>query len=177
MEKQSVVREKSLTATVLLIFVMSVIFLTAYFRISTLIEQRCIARMEEGTNTVIAEIQQKVTRDSRLLNSIADILSNSQSFDHDTLLDYISAFAPMLETMQVRILLPDNTVIEADGNTIDGSAQLSFEDLAPRGEHVSNRMTSLEDENELVLRHYIPIVHDGETVFILYGVTRINDLP
>ena len=177
MENKSIVREKSLTATVMLIFVVSVIFVMAYFRISTLIEQRCIARMQEGTNTVITEIQQKVTRDSRLLNSIADILSNSESFDHDTLVDYISAFAPMLETMQVRILLPDNTVIEASGRTIDGTPQLSFEKLAPLGEHVSNRMISLEDENEPVLRHYIPIVHDGETVAILYGLTRVNDLP
>ena len=177
MEDKSITREKSLTATVLLIFVVSVIFLIAYFRISTLIEKRCISRMEEGANTVITEIQKKVTRDSRLLNSIAAILSNSESFDHDTLVDYISAFAPMLETMQVRILLPDNTVIDANGGTIDGTPQLSFEDLAPLGEHVSNRMVSLEEENEPVLRHYIPIVHDGKTVAILYGLTRVNDLP
>ena len=177
MEDKSIIREKSLTATVMLIFVVSVIFLIAYFRISTLIEKRCIARMDEGANTVITEIQKKVTRDSRLLNSIAEILSNSKNFDHDTLVDYMSAFAPMLETMQVRILLPDNTVIEADGRTLDGSSQLSFGALAPLGEHVSNRMNSLDDENEPVLRHYIPIVHDGETVAILYGVTRVNDLP
>ena len=177
MENKSIVREKSLTATVILIFVVSVIFVAAYSRISTLTEQRCIARMEEGANTVITQIQQKVTRDSRLLNSIAAILSNSKSFDHDTLVDYISAFSPMLETMQVRILLPDNTVIEADGRTLDGSSQLSFEILASLGEHVSNRMSSLDDEYEPVLRHYIPIIHDGQTVAILYGVTRVNDLP
>ena len=177
MENKSIVREKSLTATFMLILVVAIIFVAAYFRISTLIERRCVARMEEGANTVITQIQQKVTRDSRLLNSIAAVLSNSENFDHDTLVDYMSTFAPMLETMRVRILLPDNTVIEANGETIDGNGQLSFWELAPLGEHVSNRMISLEVENEPVLRHYIPIVKDGETVAILYGLTMVNDLP
>lgn len=177
MENKSIVREKSLTATFILICVVAVIFVAAYLRISSLTEKRCIARMEEGANTVITEIQQKVMRDSRLLNSIATILSNSQSFDRETFVDSISTFAPMLETMQVRILLPDNTVIEANGDTIDGTAQMSFDELVPLGEHVSNRMLSLEMDNEPVLRHYIPIVQNGETVAILYGVTLVNDLP
>ena len=177
MENKSIVREKSLTATFILICVVAVIFVFAYLRISSLTEKRCIARMEEGANTVITEIQQKVMRDSRLLNSIATILSNSQSFDRETFVDSISTFAPMMETMQVRILLPDNTVIEANGDTIDGTAQMSFDELVPLGEHVSNRMLSLEMDNEPVLRHYIPIVQNGETVAILYGVTLVNDLP
>ena len=74
MENKSIVREKSLTATFILICVVAVIFVFAYLRISSLTEKRCIARMEEGANTVITEIQQKVMRDSRLLNSIATIL-------------------------------------------------------------------------------------------------------
>ena len=176
-EKKSVIREKSLTATFILICSMAVIFVLAYFKISSLIEQRCLARMEEGVNTVITEIQQKIMRDSHLLNSIAAVLSNSNSFDRDTFEESISTFGPLLETMQVRILLPDNTVIEADGKTIDSTGQLSFEELAPLGEHVSNRMFSLSDDNEPILRHYIPIIKDGETVAILYGVTNVNDLP
>lgn len=176
-EKKSIIREKSLTATFILICSMAVIFVIAYFKISSLIEQRCIARMEEGVNTVITEIQQKIMRDSRLLNSIAAVLSNAESFDRDTLEESISTFGPLLETMKVRILLPDNTVIEADGKAIDSTGQLSFEELAPLGEHVSNRMFSLSDDNEPILRHYIPIVKDGETVAILYGVTNVNDLP
>ena len=176
-EKKSIIREKSLTATFILICSMAVIFVIAYLKISSLIEQRCIARMEEGANTVITEIQKKVTRDSRLLNSIADILSNSNSFSRDTIEESISAFAPLLETMQVSILLPDNTIIGPSGDAFDSNGQLSFEALAPLGEHVSNRMISLGDDNEPVLRHYIPIVKDGETIAILYGLTRVNDLP
>ena len=176
-ENKTIIREKSLTATFILICVVAVIFIAAYLRISSLIERRCIARMEEGANTVISEIQKKVTRDSRLLNSIGNILSNYESFDRDTFSEFINTFAPLLETMQVRVLFPDNTVIEANGTVIDATAQLSFEELAPLGEHVSNRMNSLEVENEPVLRHYIPIVHDGKTVAILYGVTKVNDLP
>ena len=177
MENQSPNREKSITATAILIFFMAVIFIASYFRISMLIEQRCIARMEEGANTVIAEIQKKVQRDSRLLNSTADILANLDSFDADTLSDSLGTIEPLLETMQISILLPDDTIISAQGNVIDGSEQMSFEELEPLGEHVSDRMDSLEENSESVLRHYIPIIQDGETVAILYGLTRVNDLP
>ena len=170
-------QEGNLIATVALICVIVIVFVFAYFRISTLTEQRCLNRMEEGANTVITEIQQKVIRDSRLLNSIAAILSSSENFDLDALSESITTFAPLLETMQIRILLPDNTVIEANGRVIDGASQLSFSELAPLGEHVSNRMLSLEQDNEPVLRHYIPVVKNGKTVAILYGLTMVNDLP
>ncbi len=177
MKKHSKTRERSLTATVIMIAVVLLLFVAAYLRISDLTEDRCLRRMEEGINTAVDEITDKLMRDSLMLNAAADLLSSADSIDTETMKEMMSAFAPLMETMKVRVLMPDNSVIDSEGNVLDGTGSISFEAEAPLGEHVSNRMTSIMDGNLMILRHYIPIVKDGETVAIMYGVTKLDDLP
>ncbi len=177
MKKRKFFQEKNLRDTFILSLVLILTFSVAFFLINHLIRQRCLKRMEEGVNTVIDEIVQKFTRDSRILNSTADILEDLDSFDEETLQDTMSTLSPLFETMEIRVLLPDNTIIEPNGSTEDGTGNISFEELAPYGEHVSNRMTSIIDGNTQILRHYVPIKKDGDTVAILYGVTILSRLP
>lgn len=171
------VKEKSLTATIIMIIVLSVLFVSAYIQSSSIIRKRSLSRMEEGVNTVIEEITGKLSRDSKILNSAANILSTADNFDTETMKEAMTAFSPLMETMKMNILMPDNTVISANGNTMDGSNSISFKNEAPLGEHVSNRMTSIIDDNTLILRHFVPIIKNGETVALLFGVTRLSELP
>lgn len=177
MKNTKMIKEKSLTATFIMIVLIAVIFGVAYYRIDTLIERRCLQRMEEGVDTVTEEITNKLTRDSRILNAAADILSNVENFDQNTIKDTMDTFAPLMETKRMRVIFPDNSVIESDGSILDGNGILSFEKEAALGEHVSNRMTSIMDGNILILRHFVPIIRDNETVALLYGVTRLTELP
>lgn len=171
------VKEKSLTATIIMIIVLSVLFVSAYIQSSSIIRQRSLSRMEEGVNTVIEEITGKLSRDSKILNSAANILSTAESFDTETMKEAMTAFSPLMETMKMNILMPDNTVISANGNAMDGSNSISFDKEAPLGEHVSNRMSSIIDDNTLILRHFVPIIKNGKTVALLFGVTRLSELP
>lgn len=177
MSKKPVLREKNLTATAILIVVVVALFLTAYFQLDHLMKQRSLSRMEEGVNTVMGEIQQKLVQDSQILNSTASILANSEDFNTATVRRTMNTFSPLMDTMMMRVLLPDNTIIYPDGTTQDGTGYLSFDELAARGEHVSHRVISPLDDNTLTLRHYVPIIKDGKTVGILYGVTSVEDLP
>ena len=177
MEKKSIVREKSLRATVGMIAAVAVLFAAAFFRIGTIMEKRCIDRMEEGVETVVEEITSKLDMDSRILNAAADILSKAEGFERDSLWKTMDTFSPLIKTMKIRILLPDNTVIESDGSTADGTGYISFEEEVGLGEHVSSRMTSALDGNTQILRHFVPITKNGETAALLYGVTRLADLP
>ena len=171
------VKEKSLTATIIMIIVLSVLFVSAYIQSSSIIRKRSLSRMEEGVNTVIEEITGKLSRDSKILNSAANILSTADNFDTETMKEAMTAFSPLMETMKMNILMPDNTVISANGNAMNGGNSISFENEAPLGEHVSNRMTSIIDDNTLILRHFVPIIKNGETVALLFGVTRLSELP
>ena len=177
MKNKALKREKNLTATVIMILVFAVLFLAAYLWISSLIEKRSFLRMEEGVKTVTDEITQKVTRDSRILNATANILANAEIFDADTMQRVMTSINPMFETMSMEILLPDNTVMTYDGTVLQNRGEISYADEVILGEHVSNRMVSIIDGNTYVLRHFVPIVRNGETVAMLFGVTDLQKLP
>ena len=178
MKKTAVKQEKSITATVLVVAVMAAVLTIAYFRMYDVLKQRSIKRMEEGTNTVIEEISAKLTRESKILNAAAKIIASSDEEDTLSFAETLKTISPLFETIQIRILMPDNTLIFADGTTKDANGQISFDTEIQLGEHISNRMVSILDDNALILRHFVPIVSSkGNTIALLYGVTMLDELP
>ena len=175
-KEMSLLKEKSIVATTILTTVIIVLFAIAYFMVSVLIKNRSIARMEEGFNAATAEITNKLEQESQILNTTADILSSADSLDPSSIQDTLDAILPLLATLNIRIILPDDTIIEPTGSVSDGSGRLSFEELAPLGEHISNRSASLTNGTP-IFRHFVPIIKDGETVAILYGSTALSNLP
>ncbi len=178
MQPKKIPKDKSQAATIVMIVIMAVVLLFAYMRITAAIEERSLGRMEENVKTVIEEVQSKLNRDSRLLNAAADIISADQTVDIDSMQDILNNIAPLLETMNISILFPDDSILQADGTRLDASHNdgLSFEREAPLGEHVSDRVYSIPD-NIPILRHFVPITKDGKTTALLYGVTRLENLP
>ncbi len=176
--KKFSVWDRSTAATLILLILMVVLLVSTYALISSNIEGRSLERMQEGVKTVVAEVQSKLARDSRILNATADVISVADSFDEETVLSIINNVSPLMETMKMRILLPDDTVIMANGTVTDASIvdDLSFAEESKYGEHISNRVYSPVN-NGPVLRHFVPITRDGEIVAILYGVTILEDLP
>ncbi len=175
-------REGNVMDTVVMIAVIAALFLAAYVQISRNIRQRSFGRMEEGVNTVMEEITAKLERDSSILNATADIIASANfigeqnTVDVEALLDTMESVAPLFSTMNLRVLLPDETVVMADGQVTDVSDidNISFAREAPLGEHVSNRVESFK--GNYVLRHFVPVVQDGRTTALLYGVTQLDEL-
>lgn len=170
-------KDRSIMATGIVIILIVVLLLSAYFRINSLLRQRSLSRMEEGVRTVKEEITSKLERDSRILNASANIISQANNFDIDATRSVMQTITPLLETMKVRVLLPNNQIITPSGNLYDAidNYSLSFADEAPLGEHISGRIIN-PTTGDPVLRHYVPIIQDGETAALLYGVTELNNL-
>ena len=171
-------KDKSLTATGIVIAIIVILLLSAYFRINAVLRQRSLSRLEEGANTAIEEITSKLERDSRILNASADIISQADNFDIEATLAVMESTNPLLETMNVRVLLPDDRILCADGTILEASelGNISFAKEAPLGEHISNRTYNLST-GQPILRHFVPIIQDGETAALLYGVTDLETLP
>ena len=174
----AVKKDRSLTATGIVIAVIVVLLLFAYYRINDGLRQRSISRLEEGANTAIGEITAKLERDSRLLHATASIISQADNFDIDATLAIMESINPMLDTMNVRVLLPDDRILSADGTITEASEKgnFTFAQEAPLGEHISNRTYEL-NTGKPILRHFVPIIQDGETAALLYGVTDLESLP
>ncbi len=177
MKRKFISKEKSLIATFFMIVAIICLFFFSYYQVNKLTQKQCLSRMSEDIDSIITEISNKINRDSSSLNSFADFLSQQEDLDVKSIQKTVTTLSSMLVTMKAFVLMPDNTVIEPIGTLAEGSGSLSFEELAPLGEHVSDRVASLFDKSAFVLRHYVPVVKDGETIAILYGVTPLADLP
>ncbi len=171
-------KDKSLTATGIVIAIVFILLISAYFRINSVLRQRSLSRLEEAANTAIEEITSKLERDSHILNATVNIISQADNLDIEDTLEVMESMNPLLETMNVRVLLPDNRILLADGTIMEKSeiSNLVFAEEAPLGEHISNRTYNLST-GQPILRHFVPVIQDGETVALLYGVTDLENLP
>ena len=50
--------------------------------------------------------------------------------------------------------------VTADGGCVDVTDQISFEEEAARGEHISDRVLDWNGE-DYVVRHFVPVEQDG----------------
>ena len=85
-KKKPVRKDRSLTATGIVIAVIIALLLSAYLTITSTLQSRSLSRLEEGVETVINEITSKLERDSRILNATANIISQANNFDVDATL-------------------------------------------------------------------------------------------
>jgi hypothetical protein len=85
------------------------------------------------------------------------------------------SFKPIGLFSRIGILNPDCTFITKDG-TYDLSGQISFEEQALLGEHITGRTYSYSMPDEQVVRSSVPIQVNGETVGIMYGIIKIETI-
>ena len=85
------------------------------------------------------------------------------------------SFKPIGLFSRIGILNPDGTFITKDG-TYDLSGQISFEEQALLGEHITGRTYSYSMPDEQVVRSSVPIRVNGETVGIMYGIIKIETI-
>ncbi len=169
--------DKTLTATGIVIIVIAVLLASAYIGIDMSLRRRAIRRMEECVKTITEEVEVKIKRDSQILNATAEMLSGLDEFNTDTASQVMKTNDILMETMQVRVLLPDNTLLSPDGGTQTvPDEEISFEKEAALGEHISERSENIFT-GVPILRHFVPIIRNGETAALLYGVTDLGELP
>ncbi|MEE0898346.1 MAG: sensor domain-containing diguanylate cyclase [Acutalibacteraceae bacterium] len=85
------------------------------------------------------------------------------------------SFKPIGLFSRIGILNPDGTFITKDG-VYDLKGQISFEEQALLGEHITGRTYSYSMPDEQVVRSSVPIRVNGETVGIMYGIIKIETI-
>ena len=170
-------RDSRVVASGILVFIIVSLFAGSFIRINAVLRNRSISRMEEGVNTVIEEVSNKFKRDSEILNAAAEVISAADLYDVESISEIMSNILPLLDTMKMRVLMPDGSIITASGDIADpaDATGLSFNEVAPLGEHVSNR--EINGRGQYVIRHFVPITQDGDTAALLYGMTTLENLP
>lgn len=156
---------------------LSALIVTTIEDVNSKIEQDCFDKLEDTSKLLAEGIRKTIYADRIILTAMADIIAGMEEPSTEKLCEVQNAYRFDDSFLSYTALLcPDNTMLYPDGSARDVSETLSFSEEAAAGAYISNRMQSTLDADEMVLRHAVPVVQNGNTIYILYGVIRLSDL-
>ena len=141
------------------------------------VTQRSFDELTTATKQLAKDINNATRTDQTILSAMAELIAGQDEDDLDSVLRIMKSFS-LSETFvsTVALLRPDGTLLLTDGARYDVSGAFDFETEAARGAYISDRVTSYFAPEKLVVRNVVPVMRDGETVAILYGVVPLQEL-
>ena len=161
-----------LAAAVVLVLLVSLAGFLVTERVNRQEEQASFDRLAEEADKMARSIEAMVDSDREKLTLLARLLAMGVGEREDFLVLYqgTGTFFSRLE-----VLLPGDQVVTAGGLWTSAAGKLSFRQEAALGAHISDRELDLDGEGQVV-RHYVPVVRQGETVAMLCGVIELGSL-
>lgn len=169
--------QRSMAATVLLILLIVAASFLATSRINQMEENRSFTRLYEETNNLVWDIEDAVESDQKQMKALADVVAGYEDLDSPELWRVLDSYSGIDMMARLELLLPDNTVLTTGGKRIDAEGKLSFETESAKGVHLSDRETDLENDGKYIVRSYVPVIKEGETLAMLYSVIDLARLP
>lgn len=167
---------KSIIATIILLVVLCAGFTILLRSYEEAEREQCFDEMKEYTNVMSDTIKNRFDSDRECLRVIADLIENCDISDIDTISSILSFRQNIGIISSLEVLFQDNMLLAGNGQYIDVSDRLDFEDEAKKSEHISGREFDLFDEEVMVVRSYVPIEINGEIKALLCGVIRLDTL-
>ena len=141
------------------------------------VTQRSFDELTTATKQLAKDINNATRTDQTILSAMAELIAGQDEDDLDSVLRIMNTFSlDKTFVSAVALLRPDGTLLLTDGARYDVSGAFDFETEAARGAYISDRVTSYFAPEKLVVRNVVPVVRDGETVAILYGVVLLQEL-
>ena len=129
------------------------------------------------TKRLAADFYDTIDTDNNILSAMAELISVQSEDDEATIVQIMNSFDTDRSLISyVELLEPDNRILQQDGSWMDASGELDFAEEKEKGSYVSDRRQSLLDPEDKVFRNAVPVVKNGKTVAILYGVASLNEI-
>ena len=140
------------------------------------VTQRSFDELTTATKQLAKDINNATRTDQIILSAMAELIAGQDEDDLDSVLRIMNTFSlDKTFVSTVALLRPDGTLL-TDGARYDVSGAFDFETEAARGAYISDRVTSYFAPEKLVVRNSVPVVRDGETIAILYGMVPLQEL-
>ena len=168
---------QSTLVTFLLVLLMVGTSFVATHRINQLEEETAYQQLQGETQELARTMEDRIASDREQLEIIATMIADWDNLGDPALWEVLDDYVHVGMLARLEILVPGDTVITAGGRRVDASGRLSFAAEAAKGAHISNLEEDFITGDGGILRHYVPVVRDGETVALLYGVAKPGSLP
>ncbi|MDE6656957.1 MAG: sensor domain-containing diguanylate cyclase [Oscillospiraceae bacterium] len=159
----------SLWATIILILSIGILLISYMVRTNLLIKNQCYQELSASTKRTMEDLEDHFRNDRVSLRALARIISETGDIDSETMKRYLAIYDVSKLISNVAILTPENTCIQLYGETLDTSEILDFETEAHHGEHISGLQSQLTDSESMVIRSFVPIIKNEETIGVLYA--------
>lgn len=165
-----------LTITLVAVALLSAVIFSFVRRASDEMEQYSFGELTAATKCTAKDYYDTIQTDKVILSAMADLIALQKQDDLDAVLQIMnSCGAERTFISYVELLLPDGRMLHQDGTWYDVSALRSFEAEAARGAYISDRVYSFLAPDTLIVRNAVPVVKNGETVAMLYGVIPLEE--
>lgn len=160
----------TLIATILL----CAVFVTMVGYFYSAAEDEAYDSLHIQTQQIKDDMTLQLVSDRENLATMANFAAKLYS-DGDTFNLMFDSFEPIGLIENIGILMPDNSFVTKAG-TLNLDGKISFEEEVAKGEYISGRVKDLTRENYEIIRSAVPVVSNGKTVGILYGVIKLDVL-
>ncbi|MDD3242830.1 MAG: sensor domain-containing diguanylate cyclase [Eubacteriales bacterium] len=161
-------------AIILITVVMSV---SAYGSILQMEKEKCWGILENTAATINNEIMVRFKDNVTILKLAANAMVQENRVEfYGAITKHINAFQAMTIFSRIDVLYPDDTVLLQTGARVNVGNQVSFAEIAAKGEHMSPRAVDFQSGNEAVY-YTVPVVSEGVTQALMIGVIECGAMP
>ncbi len=167
-------KQSNMFYTLITSLLLCAIFLTTLGFLYTKTKDNAYEDLHVQTKQIKDNLVLQIQSDNENLVTMANFAGklHASGADYSMMFD---SFKPIGLFSRIGILTPDCVFITKD-ERVDLSDSMSFEEEAGLGKHITGRTYSYSRPDEEVIRSAVPIVVDGETVAIIYGVIKVENL-
>ena len=165
-------RQHYVLYTVITAVLLLAVFLGMMGYLYTSAEEEAYENLHVQTKQIKDDITLQLLSDRENLATMANFAAKLYS-DGEGYGLMFDSFKPIGLIHNIGILNPDNTFVTKAG-TIDLDGLISFGEEAVRGAYISGRVEDLTRDGYEIIRTAVPIVVNGETVGVLYGVIMLD---
>lgn len=169
-------RMKNILAAVVLQLLIVIGFVVMLGLLRSYSVDNCLLTLEQEMREAKSNIYLQVTSVQRHLEMLADIVEQEGSPTSAQTKKILGAYQDMDMVSRLGILLPGDKILQQDGTTVSPVNGITFKALAEKGSFITNLEQDNLNTDKLVLFSNVPIVIDGKTEGILFGVIELNDV-
>lgn len=159
----------------LLVLVFSVVLCTQYA--SRRMKAVSFQRLEEMTEDLARDFQVQINTNFSMLHTMSLAFSMTDFSDNETLTDILNAYDEQGSSyMHLQLLTSDGRMLKQNGEWVDVSAYIDFEQEAARAPMLSGRRPDLFSADTLIMYETVPVIQNNEPIAVLYCTIDLQEM-
>ena len=172
---------KSLARSILIVAGIAIITMgvseVSFRRIEKIEEENCWQVLGDAAQAVNNEIVIRMEENINTLHLVSEIMTGEDIvYSYKDIKKHIDGICGNTIFKRIDILYPGDTLLFHNGETQNVSEFMSFEELAEKGEHMSERTVDFLDGSTKIICYYVPVIQEKETVAIVGGLIDCEQL-